>query len=167
MLKKGCATFALIFLFGGKAGAKPAASGGLDVHVSRPTMAGCHGFDMLLEPGVIGRGFKDLSRGNRWSVHVDCASKPAMRVMREVEKAGRNVTSVLRRKSRGLSRAVQLEVLDEFVQRERPELVLPVRRRNRVNLFNENVDLLCGDYLVSTQKLSSVNGKQILLGFSV
>jgi len=94
-------------------------------------MAGCHGFDMLLEPGVIGRGFKDLSRGNRWSVHVECASKPAMRVMREVEKAGRNVTSVLRRKSRGLSRAAQLEVLDEFVQRERPELVLPMYKMVR------------------------------------
>ncbi len=136
-----------LLIWGQGGGESRGVRGGLDVHVPRPTMAGCHGFDVLLEPGVIGRGFKDLRRGNRWSVHVECASKPAMRVIREVEKAGRNVTSVLRRESRGLSRAAQLEVLDEFVQRERPELVLPVRRRNSVNLFNENVDLLCGIYI--------------------
>lgn len=61
----------------------------------------------------------------RECLRVRCISKSASRVMREVEKAGKNGRSVVR-KSRHLPRVVQLEVLEELLERDHCEFVLPV-----------------------------------------
>lgn len=60
---------------------------------------------------------------------VRCASKSAIRVLQEVVSAsGTSGAKLLVRRSRGLSRVAQMEVLEELVQRGQCELVLPVRR---------------------------------------
>lgn len=62
---------------------------------------------------------------------VHCVSKSAMRVLEEVMSArGTNGAKLLVRRSRGLSRVAQMEVLEELLQRGQCELVLPVRHRS-------------------------------------
>ena len=62
--------------------------------------------------------------------------------MREVEKAGTNGRSAVR-KSRYLSRVVQLEVLEELLERDHCELVLPVPLRSLTfRLFTSQVDFV-------------------------
>jgi hypothetical protein len=57
-----------------------------------------------------------------------CASKSAMRVLHEVASVSGadNGAKLLVRRSRGLSRVAQMEVLAELVQRGQCELALPV-----------------------------------------
>ncbi|KAG0563188.1 hypothetical protein M758_8G009500 [Ceratodon purpureus] len=58
---------------------------------------------------------------------VRCASKSATRVLQEVVSVGgTNGAKLLVRRSRGLSRVAQMEVLEELVQRGQCELVLPM-----------------------------------------
>nr|PNR37624.1 hypothetical protein PHYPA_020733 [Physcomitrium patens] len=58
---------------------------------------------------------------------VRCASKSAMRVLQEVDAASvTDAAKLLVRRSRGLSRVTQLEVLEELVLRGQCELVIPV-----------------------------------------
>lgn len=93
------------------------------------TMVACnstpfHGLSLRLQFG--GNGFCDRPAGIIFRVR--CASKSAMRVLQEAASAGsgRSGAKLLVRRSRGLSRVAQMEVLEELVQRGQCELVLPV-----------------------------------------
>lgn len=82
------------------------------------------GFALRLRIGGSGDGFREHPAG---VLRVRCASKSAMRVLQEVVSvSGSNGAMLLVRRSRGLSRVAQMEVLEELVQRGRCELVLAV-----------------------------------------
>ena len=78
---------------------------------------------------------------------VRCASKSATRVLQEVVSVGgTNGAKLLVRRSRGLSRVAQMEVLEELVQRGQCELVLPVSLSTASFVSGVDVDifLTCG-----------------------
>lgn len=75
---------------------------------------------------------------------VSCVSKSAMRVLEEVVSTrGTTGARLLVRRSRGLSRVAQMEVLEELLQRGQCELVLPVRHRPPFSIaFADSISLL-------------------------
>jgi len=94
-----------------------------------------HGLSLRLR--LSGNGFCERPTRN---LLVRCANKSAMRVLQEVvSSSGTSACAkLLVRRSRGLSRVAQMEVLEELVRRGQCELVLPVRHRCFLCQYSSN-----------------------------
>ena len=116
------------------------------------------GLALRLQIGGSGDGFCQCPPG---VLQVKCASKSAMRVLQEVVSAsGTNGAKLLVRRSRGLSRVAQMEVLEELVQRGQCELVIPVS--HLLLMMSSSMSSMC---FLSVQESYTLDRHLLLLNY--